>query len=409
MSLLRFSRIAKIAVRNSVRFRLQSGLVVFAACLGVAGVLVSTGYADGGRQKILDRFAGLGTDVVTITPQQSRAVGGRARTGAIVETLTSADDKAIKADVDGIAASSAIVTAVFRVRAGDFTKTSSIVGCETDYFHIKHWSTILGAPFDDGDMRRQARVALLGYTTARDLFGANDATGARITINAVPFVVAGVLAERGQGLDAANEDDQIYVPLPVAMHRLMNVDFYGSLMFELRASAGMDAAVESITALLHRRHARFSPTQDDFQVQNQKSLIDAQLAAFSRLSFFIGWIAFSTLAVSAFGIWGVIWMAVRNRSREVGARRAIGATRLDLLQQFLCEAMGGSCLGCAAGVIAAYCAVRRLDAVVGQPFIFGWPAALWTFAASVLLFAIFVAIASGRAAMLDPIAALRAE
>lgn len=339
MSPRRFSRIAKIALRNALRFRLQSALVVLAACLGVAGVLVSTGYASGARQKILDRFAGLGTNVVTVTPQLSRAVGGRARTGAIVQTLTAADVKAIDDGVEFIVASSATLTATFRVRAGDLTKTAAIVGCEPDYFRIKRWATIEGMPFDDVDIRRQARVALLGYAVARDLFGADDPTGVRISINAVPFVVAGVLAERGQGLDAANEDDQIYIPLPVAMHRLMGADYYSSVMFEL-GGANLDAAVANITTLLQRRHRRFAPVQDDFQVQNRKSLIDAQLATFSRLTFLIDWIAVSTLAVSAFGIGGISWTGVRNRTREIGARRAIGATRADLLAQFLLEAMG---------------------------------------------------------------------
>src|SRR5271167_2610012 len=197
----RFLQVARIAVRNFSRFRLQSTLIIFAACLGVAGVLVSAGYADSGRQKILDSFVQLGTNVITVSPRQSRAVGGRARTGANVQTLTDADYRAIRADTDGIDASSATVTGAFRVRAGDLTKTAAILGCEPGYFRIKHWNMIEGAPFDHGDVRRQARVALLGYTAAKDLFGANDPTGQHITINRVPFVVVGVLAERGQGLD----------------------------------------------------------------------------------------------------------------------------------------------------------------------------------------------------------------
>jgi putative ABC transport system permease protein len=396
-------------MRNSRRFRLQATLVLLAAGLGVAGVLVSTGYADGGREKILDRFVGLGTNVITVAPQQSRAVGGRARTGAIVQTLTVADVRAINGEIEGIDASSATATGSFRLRVGDLTKTTAVIGCEPDYFRIRRWQTVLGAPFDDDDLRRQSRVALLGHNVARDLFGANDPTGLRMTINKVPFTIVGVLAERGQGLDAANEDDQVYLPLPVAMHRLMNVDYLTTATFELRGGGGMDEAVDEITALLHRRHARFSPSGDDFQVQNRKSLIDAQLAAFSRLSFLVGWIAVSTLVVSAFGIWGICWMGVRNRTREIGARRAIGATRADLLVQFLCETMIAALLGCALGIVAAFGGVRMLDAAVSQPFMFSWTAALLNVSGAATLFAAFVAFASGRAASLDPIAALRSE
>ena len=409
MSLRRVLRVARIALRNAWRFRLQSTLMVFAACFGVAGMLVSASYADSGRQKILDRFTRLGTNVVTITPRQSRAVGGRARTGSIVQTLTEADYKAVAAALDDATASSATISGTFRIRAGDLTKTTAIVGVAPDYFRIKHWNATAGALFDETDMRRQARVALLGYTAARDLFGTRDPTGQRVTINRVPFVVAGVLAERGQGLDAVNEDEQVYVPLPAAMHRLMNVGYYDSILFELADGSRMDSSVAAITSLLHRRHERFSRTAEDFQVQNQKSLIDAQLVTFGRLAFLIGWIAFSTLTVAALGIWGITWIGVRNRTREIGARRAVGATRADVLVQFLSEALAASLLGCFVGVFVAYVAVLALDAAVDQPFLFDWAAAGLNMAFAGFLFAAFVAITGGRAAILDPIAALRSE
>jgi putative ABC transport system permease protein len=409
MTARRVLRVARIALRNAWRFRLQSTLMIFAACFGVAGMLVSAGYADSGRQKILDRFTRLGTNVVTITPRQSRAVGGRARTGSIVQTLTEADYKAVAAVLDDAKASSATISGTFRIRAGDLTKTTAIVGVAPDYFRIKHWSVIAGAMFDETDMRRQARIALLGYTAAKDLFGTVDPTGQRITINRVPFVVDGVLAERGQGLDAVNEDEQVYVPLPAAMHRLMNVGYYDSMLFELADGSRMDSAVAAITTLLHHRHQRFSPAAEDFQVQNQKSLIDAQLATFGRLAFLIGWIALSTLVVAALGIWGITWIGVRNRTREIGARRAIGAKRTDVLVQFLSEALAASLFGCFVGAFVAYLAVRALDAAVDQPFLFDWATAVSNMASAGFLFAAFVAIAAGRAAMLDPISALRTE
>jgi putative ABC transport system permease protein len=171
----------------------------------------------------------------------------------------------------------------------------------------------------------------------------------------------------------------------------------------------MDSSVAAITALLHRRHQRFSPAAEDFQVQNQKSLIDAQLATFGRLAFLIGWIALSTLVVAALGIWGITWIGVRNRTREIGARRAIGATRADVLVQFLSEALAASLFGCFIGALAAYGAVRALDAAVDQPILFDWGAAVSNVGAAGCLFAVFVAIAAGRAALLDPITALRTE
>jgi putative ABC transport system permease protein len=271
----------RIAARNFRRFRLQSVLIVAASVTGTAGVIVSTGFAAGGRQKILDQFAQLGTNVIIVTPQQSRAVGGRARTGSVVTTLNESDYKAIAQSVDGISSSSPTVSSTLRIRAGDLTKNITVVGCDPDYFAIEHWALTFGSSFDENALRQQSRIALLGATAARDLFGEADPTGSHITINRVPFIVQGVLAERGQGLDSSNEDDQVYVPLDTAMHRLMNVDYFSSILFNIKSWSSMDDDADQIYQLVARRHRHGAKSVDDFLVQNRKSLIDTQLSAFS--------------------------------------------------------------------------------------------------------------------------------
>ena len=147
MPLLRFRQLLRVASRNFWRFRLQAILITVAAMTGTAGVIVSTGYAAGGRQKILNQFAGLGTNIIIVTPQQSRAVGGRARTGSVVTTLNVSDYKAILQSVDGISSSSPTALSTLRIRAGDLTKNTVVVGCNPDYFAIKHWTVNYGAPF----------------------------------------------------------------------------------------------------------------------------------------------------------------------------------------------------------------------------------------------------------------------
>jgi ABC-type antimicrobial peptide transport system permease subunit len=172
--ILRFQQILRIASRNFWRFRLQAVLIIVATMTGSAGVIVSTGYSAGGRQKILDQFGELGTNVIIVTPHQSRAVGGRARTGSVVTTLNDSDYKAIQQSVDGISSSSPTVSTVFRIRAGDLTKNTTVIGCSPDYFAIKHWPVTLGALFNESAARQNARIALLGATAARDLFGVSQ-------------------------------------------------------------------------------------------------------------------------------------------------------------------------------------------------------------------------------------------
>lgn len=409
MSILRIQQVLRIASRNFRRFRLQSVLIVAASVTGTAGVIVSTGYAAGGRQKILDQFAQLGTNVIIVAPQQSRAVGGRARTGSVVTTLNESDLKAIVQSVDGISSSSPTVSSTLRIRAGDLTKNTTVVGCDPDYFAIKHWALTFGSSFDENALRQQSRIALLGATAARDLFGETNPTGSRITINRVPFTVQGVLAERGQGLDSSNEDDQVYVPLDTAMHRLMNVDYFSSVLFNINSWSSMDAAADQIYRLLAKRHRHGAGSEDDFLVQNRKSLIDTQLSAFSRLTFLVRWIAASALAVSSLGVFAVTWIGIRNRTREVGTRRAIGATRGDILVQFFTEGVIGPIVGCISAIPIANFALRLVDARVMQPLIFSPGAAFAEALGSIALYAAFSLLSSLRAIQIPPMVALRSE
>jgi putative ABC transport system permease protein len=409
VTILRLQQILGISARNSFRFRLQGALITLAAMTGSAGVFVSSGYAAAGREKILNQFASMGTNVIVVTPGQSRAVGGRARTGALVTTLKESDYKTIVEVVDAVSLSSPTVTRVLRIRAGDLTKSTTVVGCSPDYFLIEHWPLARGGGFDIEAARRQSRVALLGASAARDLFGDDDPAGTRITINRIPFTVIGVLAERGQGLDAANLDDQIYVPLQTAMHRLMNVDFYSSLLFEIENASRLQAAADRIAGVLEERHRSALAREKDFLVQNRKSLIDTQLAALGRLTFFVRWIALSALIVSALGVFSISWIGIRNRTREIGTRRAIGATRGDILTQFFAEGILGTILGCGTGTFIAFGALSVVDSLVRQPFLFSFETSFLESIAFVSLYSFFTLASCTRAIRIQPLLALRSE
>ena len=409
MPILRVQQILMISARNFWRFRLQAALIIVASTTGTAGVLVSTGYAAGGRQKILDQFARLGTNAIIVTPQQSRAVGGRARTGSVVTTLSPSDYKTIEESVGGISSASPSVASVLRIRAGDLTRNTTVVGCTPEYFAIKHWLPVLGEGFDAKASGQQTRVVLLGAMAARDLFGGIDPTGRRVTINRIPFTVAGVMSERGQGLDASNEDDQVYVPLDTAMHRLMNVDYFNAILFDIDSRSQMDDATEQIRHLLEERHRHLAPAGDDFVVQNRKSLLDTQLSAFARLTFLVRWIAGSAVVVSSLGVFAVTWIGIRNRTREIGTRRALGGKRVDILLQFFSEGTIGALIGCGTGLGTGYLSLRILAARLCQPLIVCLSLTMDEFFFSVTLYSMFTLISSLRAIRIKPLVALRAE
>ncbi|MDE3188325.1 MAG: ABC transporter permease, partial [Acidobacteriota bacterium] len=315
MKLIRSARLLRLALRSFRRSPVRSILAISAAAGGTAGLIACMGYAAAGREKVFDQFRRMGSNLLVVTPLQSRAVGGRARTGAPVTTLREPDYRALLSSVPDIAASSPTVSTVLRIRAGDLTKQTTIVGCKPAWFAIRDWNASSGALFTAADDRAARRVALLGATVARELFGSADPTGQRIAINRVPFAVGGVLRERGQGLDASDEDAQVYVPLRTAMLRLMNVEYYSSIVLQVESRQRLDNDALAVQTILARRHRFADPTGPDFQVQNQKSLIDAQLATLARMTFLLQSIAASMLLVGSMGIFGVTWIGIGHRVR----------------------------------------------------------------------------------------------
>jgi putative ABC transport system permease protein len=397
------------ALRQLWRFRLRSSLVVVCAALGVAGVIVSVSVAAGGRQQVLDQIQRLGTNILVVRAQASRAQAGRARTGSIVTTLREADYAALRRETPGVARSSALVSTSLRLKAGDLSKVSTVVGCEPDYFAIKAWRVEQGESFDPLDLRRVARVAVVGRGVATDLFGAESPVGQRLFINRVPFEVRGVLAERGQGLDVANEDQQVYVPLTTAMRRLTNVEYFTAIAFEIDRWETMDRAAAGMVDRLRLRHRVAATEPDDFQVENQKELVDTQLAASARLAVYVRWIGWSGLLVSDLGILALAWIAVRDRTTEIGTRRALGATAAAVFVQFACEAVVLAILGSAIGLGLGWSGSRLAAARSGVPWLFDAESAVAALGSALALHLVCSIWPASRAARLDPIAALRHE
>jgi putative ABC transport system permease protein len=405
----KYQYIWRASLRQMWRYRLRSTLVIACAALGVSGVITSVNYASGGRQQVLDLIKRMGTNVIVVRAEQSRATAGRARTGSIVTTLREADYRALRREIAGIARASAIVSTGLRLKAGEFSKVAPVIGCEPAYFRIKAWDLEHGAAFNADDLRRSARVAVLGRTVATDLYSSESAVGQRLFINRVPFEVIGVLRERGQGLDVANEDAQVYVPVTTAMRRLSNVDYFNALVFEMADWDQMDRSARAMREILHVRHRTSRTQPEDFQVQNQKELIDTQLASSERLAFFVRWIGLSALIVSGLGILAIAWIAVRDRTVEIGTRRALGATAADIFGQFVFETLVLAAIGSLVGLGLGWYTSRVAAARAGLPLVFESTSAAVALTSALVLNIAFAAWPALKAAQLDPSRAIAHE
>ena len=406
---LRYRQIIVRSLRIMWRYRLRSGLIVTSAALGVAGVVCPVNYGEGGAKQLLDQVRRMGTNVLIITPVEDKAVAGRARTGGLVTTLVDRDLLAIQRDITGLTRSSGLVTGSFWIKAGDLSKNAAVVGCEPDFFAIKNWAVATGLLFNQSQERSMARVVVLGHTAALDLFGEEFPVGRPLMINRVPFVVAGVLTERGQGLDVSNEDSQLYVPLRTAMHRLMNLDHFSSITIEVEDLREMDEASGQIRSRLHLLHRIREGQADDFQIQNQKTLLETQRAAAARLEFLLGWTGASALAVSGLGILGITWIAIKERTRDLATCRALGATAADVFFQVWFESTVLALVGSLLGLAVSWPGSRWIARSAGLPFVFSGQTAALSLAAAACLNLVFSLLPSRRAARLHPIEALRHE
>ncbi len=395
--------------RQLWRYKLRSGLVMLCAALGVAGATTAVNFASGGREQVLTQIRRLGTSVLTISAEQSRGVADRARTGAIVTTLVPADYAAIRRENPGIVRSSARVSGSLRLKAGYLSKVAPVVGVEPAWFALKSWEVADGSLYTDEDEKRSARLAVIGATVAKDLYGTDSAVGERLFINRVPFEVTGVLRERGQGLDGSTEDGQVYVPLNTAMRRLLNVDHYSAILLELDGPSRIAVVTSDIRLLLRERHRMSAYRPDDFQVRSQTDLITAQLSAADRLAFLVRWIGRSGLAVAGLGILAIAWITVRDRTREIGTRRALGATAPDIFFQFAAEAGLLATLGALAGLVIGVVASRALATQAGLPLVVDAGNTLVALVLAIVLNLIFASWPAWRAARMDPIQALRHE
>jgi putative ABC transport system permease protein len=406
---LKFFYIALDCVRMIRRFAFRSALILLASGLGIGGAIVSVDFAAGGRREALSQIARMGVHTLTVVPQQDRGAAGRARTGGIAHTLVRADYSRMRQRVPAIVRGSAIASGEFRIKAGDLSKTTQIVGCEAEYPVIKSWGLVEGEWFSDEDDRRAARVAVIGYRAARDIYGGQSAVGRGLFVDRTPFRVVGVLEERGQGLDVVSEDDEVYIPLQTAMHRVMNVDYYSGVLLEVSRMDQMDDAAARIESLLRARHHRLANLPDDFQVRNQKTLIDTQTASSQQLELYVRFIGVGGLAVSGLGILAISLIAVKGRTVEIGTRRALGAQIADVFAQIAVETTLLSVLGCVLGLCIGWQGSHLVAARAKVPFEFDWANARLALISAALMNLSFAILPASRAAQVSPICALRQE
>jgi putative ABC transport system permease protein len=400
----------KVSVEMLIAHRLRTILSVLGIVVGIATVTVMTAVGRGSEQKVMDGIRSMGSNLISVSAGKVMLIAGRERQGAVVTSLLPQDATAIQSGASDLV--SVAAPAQSRKMAVKFEETglnTNIVGTTPEFLAIRNLRLEMGEMFDDQDDRATRRVAVVGQTVVRDLFGGTNPLGQIIRVAKVPFEVIGILAAAGVDRNGADQDDQILIPLRTALRRVFNIVYVNNIYVQVRSEGQMGQCADRLNEILRERHRLRAGKADDFTIQNQAELLKAQQETQSTFTSLTVGVASLSLAVGGVGILAVMLMSVRERVREIGLRRALGARRGDILFQFLVEAVMLSLSGGIAGVLVGIVATFVVAHFAGWQPILVPQTFLLAVAASAGIGLLFGTIPARKASLASPIHSLRAE
>jgi putative ABC transport system permease protein len=399
----------KIALKTLGAHKMRTALAVIGIVIGVSAVVLMVAIGRGAQEAVLKKIQGLGTNLIIVTAGKVRIIAGRPRQTGNTTTLTVRDAEALASESSAISGAAPFQGKKYLVKYGEASTNTIVSGTTPDFPDIRNFRPAIGRFFTEDEGKASLRVAVLGRTVVRNLFADRAPVGETIRINNVPFEIIGVLEEKGVNAIGQDDDDQILVPITTVMRRLMNVIYVNNVYVAARDVSLMDKAVADIASILRERHHLKPGREDDFSIQNQMDILRAEQETSETFTMLLGGIAAISLLVGGVGILAIMLISIKERTREVGLRRALGARKRDILLQFLMEAL---VLSLAGGIIGA------AIGIVGS-LIVGWTTELPTSVSILSVFiAFFFSAAIGlffgiyparKAAELDPIHALRSE
>jgi putative ABC transport system permease protein len=398
----------KIAARALRRNKLRTLLTMLGMIIGVSAVIAMVGIGNGAKSQIESNIASMGQNVVPVFSGSNSRGGVRSGWGG-AGTLTLEDADAIKREVPGVVAISPEIRSRAQIAAGNQNWNTSIQGESPDYFDIRQWPIVVGAPFTEQDVRSANKVAVVGKTIADQLFPGEDPVGQVIRIKNVPFVIVGMLASKGLSVQGQDQDDLIIVPYTSAMKRIQRVNTLGSIMVQAASASLLTPVQQQIVELLRQTHRITPGKDDDFTVRTQQEIVEFATAQSKTMTWLLLAIATVSLGVGGIGIMNIMLVSVTERTREIGIRMAIGARGRDILLQFVTEAVTLSVIGGIIGIGLGFALSKIITIKLSWPTLIPSEWVVYAFLVSAGVGIFFGFYPARKASQLDPIDALRYE
>ena len=404
----RFSSFA-IAVTALLANKTRTLLASLGILIGIASVIVMVAIGKGSQQEVLDVIAGMGENMVTITAGEMKRRGGRLRLSGNVTTLSPRDAERIASEVEEVELVAPFEEKRMNAKFDNNAAETTITGSTLDFQFIRGYRIENGEMFSEQDLKTGNRVAIIGKTAIKNLFGDEDPIGQVVKVHFIPFKIIGVFEAKGVDTNGLDQDDLIFIPLPTLMRRIVNQTHVSRIFVKISSRENIEKASEKIRELLRESHKLTDDREDDFTLVSQLDLEDMKRETSELFTKLIVGVAAISLLVGGIGILAVMLISVKERTKEIGIRRAVGASRSNIIRQFLYESLiigflgGGIGIALGVGLTLGLTYWGDWTLLLDQDSI--WKAS-WVCALIGMIFGVVPAI---KASKLDPMEALTIE